>query len=515
MRNGILQINRLRDRVNGRTGKAVYLLLSLVLVPYTASLFLEALEEIDGWFPLWLNDSAACYFGCCFLLQLFLTWFFLGSRFSSSTLITLFEIGAFLIILFPWSNADAWIYRRQTLINLLFYAAVMITVLIFTWQERCEQNTKCLLWFLNTVYALIILNISLVQEDFLLHWERILFRTVVAVILLAFSWGVLSSAIGAEKKRKAFVCTALLACVVQAAIWINCMDQEIFRPFPYGIIPLREEYLVVQGVLTANFGVAVCLAAVRTKRSDTAKLLLSGRTEEGSGSERKILLRSTRKAVLVIVLFAAVISIVQLAQRDKRWKHLDTLLRTGELEEAVAWMDMHPGDIPEQTEYKNRVLACMDYERPWVFCGGNIMLISSEGEIQEGKPVPVFIPEVSFRGETAAMEIKDENGNCMFRMFAEETCSVFADDLGMLIYEANQDENVSPKDYFCYYLTKESDNCLLFLQYDMDLDLRDYCEYRAEGSIIEENPNPELRDPEIRQRWATNPFYEKKKIIGG
>ena len=114
-------------------------------------------------------------------------------------------------------------------------------------------------------------------------------------------------------------------------------------------------------------------------------------TEEGSGSERKILLRSTRKAVLVIVLFAAVISIVQLAQRDKRWKHLDTLLRTGELEEAVAWMDMHPGDIPEQTEYKNHVLACMDYERPWVFCGGNIMLISSEGETHERKPLPVFM----------------------------------------------------------------------------------------------------------------------------
>ena len=49
----------------------------------------------------------------------------------------------------------------------------------------------------------------------------------------------------------------------------------------------------------------------------------------------------------------------------------------------------------------------------------------------------------------------------------------------------------------------------------MDLDLRDDCEYRAEGSIIEENPNPELRDPEIRQRWAINPFYEKRKIIGG
>ena len=219
--------------------------------------------------------------------------------------------------------------------------------------------------------------------------------------------------------------------------------------------------------------------------------------------------------ILVIVLFAAVISIVQLAQRDKRWKHLDTLLRTGELEEAVAWMDMHPGDIPEQTEYKNHVLACMDYERPWVFCGGNIMLISSEGETHERKPLPVFIPEISFRGETAALEIKDENGNHMFRMFADEICSVFADDLGMLIYEANQDENVSPKDYFCYYLTKESDNCLLFLQYDMDLDLRDDCEYRAEGSIIEENPNPELRDPEIRQNWAINPFYEKRKIIGG
>ena len=84
-----------------------------------------------------------------------------------------------------------------------------------------------------------------------------------------------------------------------------------------------------------------------------------------------------------------------------------------------------------------------------------------------------------------------------------------------VVYEMNRDNYKFSQDEANYYLAYESDNRLIFLQYDMDRILMDYCVYRAAGTETDPVCSPEQEDLAIRQRWVFNPFYEKVELIGG
>ena len=74
------RINRIREFLKGKAGKAVFLLLGIVLSQITALLFLKAFEDLDSWFGMVLNESVSIYCGCVLLLLVLLVCLFQGKN---------------------------------------------------------------------------------------------------------------------------------------------------------------------------------------------------------------------------------------------------------------------------------------------------------------------------------------------------------------------------------------------------------------------------------------------------
>ena len=495
-----------------KPGKIVILVLSILLSQITAMLFLKAFANLESWFGMYLNDSASIYCGCVLLIQVFLTSFFLDKGFSVSVLIALAEVG---ICLFIGISEIYWDIWSTTTNGILCFALIILLVLLFSWNENGDRYTKGLLSFLTTLYAVGVLNIALVWIDDI--W-RVLIRAVVAVILLAVSCQLIISAMG----KKAFRGLSLLsafACVFQTWLWLYMMKESIFQPFPDGLIPAGWKTrwcLAVQGMLVLGFGLSAIVLGIRSARSGKK---VSGREagKIGNALTGNSVKRFTSVAIVVVMLFAAVFSVSRINEKDRRWKHLDGLLSAGKLAEAVEWMDLHPWDIPHQKAYQDWVLSCMEYEKIWEYDFGNNTLIPREGSKHEVKPLLKFCPHVTISNNIADMLLEDEENNVIFELSDHNDDKGFTNEWGSFInvYETREYDHKSPQDETDYYLTYEDENRLVFLQYDMDRVLIDYCVYKAAGVETDPGRSPEQRDLEIRQRWVFNPFYEKVELVGG
>ena len=502
------RINRIREFLKGKAGKAVFLVLGIVLSQITALLFLKAFEDLDSWFGMVLNESVSIYCGCVLLLLVLLVWSFSGKEFARSALITLAGIGAFLLIGFVGIDWPVW---SNTAYGILCFALSILLVLVFSWKENGDRYTKVLFAILTTAYAVGILNITLVWEDDI--W-KVLFRGAVAAMLLVASCWLSMSAMG----KRAFGGLSLLsafACAFQVCLWSYVIRTWKMQPFPAGIISVtwREHLcLMVQGILAFWFGVSTVVLYLQScKKKVSGSKTEESRADipEGSVMHWGVLI------VTVVLMFAAVISGVLIIEKDKRWKHLGELLETGNLTEAAEWMDLYPGDIPGQEEYQEWILSCMTYERSWEYDLGNSALIPLGGNMHEVKSLLRFCPHITISNNVAYMQIEDEKGNCVFELNDYNDGKGFTNEWGGFLYEMNRDNYKFSQDEADYYLAYESDNRLIFLQYDMDRILMDYCVYRAAGTETDPVCSPEQKDLAIRQRWVFNPFYEKVGLISG
>ena len=443
-----------------KPGKIVILVLSILLSQITAMLFLKAFANLESWFGMYLNDSASIYCGCVLLIQVFLTSFFLDKGFSVSVLIALAEVGICLFIGISEIYWDTW---STTTNGIICFALVILLVLLFSWDENGDRYTKVLISFLTTLYAVGILNIALVWIDDI--W-RVLIRAAVAVILLAVSCQLIISAMG----KKAFRGLSLLsafACVFQTWLWLYIMKESIFQQFPDGLIPAGWKTrwcLTVQGILVLGFGLTAIVFGIRSVRTEE-KERVSGR-EAGkicNALPCNSVKRFASVVTAVVMLFAAVFSVLCIADKDRRWKHLDGLLSAGKLEGAVEWMDLHPGDIPNQKEYQEWVLTCMGFEKVWEYDCGNSALIPREGITHEVKSLMIFFPHVTISNNIAHMLLEDEENNVIFELSDHNDGRGFANEWGSLIYETSRYDHKSPRDETNYYLTYEDDNLLIFL----------------------------------------------------
>ena len=503
------RINRIRGLFKGKIGKAVFLVLGIMLSQDTAFLFLGAFEDLDSWFGNFLNDSDSIYCGCALLLLIILVWFFSGKGFAQSVLTALVGVGAFLFIELSEKNGPVW---SSTTYGILCFALTILLVLVFSWKENGDRYTKVFLAVLTTVYAIGLLNITLVWEDDI--W-KVLFRVVVVAMLLMVSCRLIISAMG-KRAFSGLTMLAAFACAFQTCLWFYIMRTWKMQPFPDGIISVtwhKHLCLAAQKVLMIGFGVSAVVLRVQS-----FKKTISDSENEKSGSDISDgLIKHLGVVIITIVLlFAAVISGVLVIEKDKRWKHLGELLETGNLAEAVEWMDLHPWDIPGQEEYREWLLSCMAYERSWEYDLGNSALIPLGGNKHELKPLLSFCPHVTISYNVAYMQIEDEEGNCLFELSGHNDGRGFNREWGrFLFYEMNQDGYYSSIDAADCYLVCERDNRLIFLQYDMDRVLMDYCVYRAAGTETDPARALEQEDLEIRERWVFNPFYEKVELIGG